>query len=104
MSSCTPIGSAWVADAPTGCSACSRPLCLRKQVINLALGNTDEMLCLECLAKENGRTPDELLQSMKSYALSRECFRKEWIRYENERWCPDPEGCYPALCFDLGRE
>ena len=88
-------------DAPTTCHKCSTSLCLRKQVINLALGNTDKMLCLSCLALDNNQTADEVLMSLKSYVLMRNCFSKQWQRYLNIEYCPDRQGCFPDLCFDV---
>jgi hypothetical protein len=85
--------------APTECDACGAPLCLRKQVINLALGNTDEMLCLECLGKDNDQSAQEVLESVKEYVYRRECFRKEWLRYPSVKHCPDRKGCFPDACF-----
>lgn len=88
-----------VADAKTTCSQCEAPLCLRKQVINLALGNSDEMFCLECLAKDSSQRADEVLSGIQAYIVSRDCFRKQWERYVNVDYCPDPNGCFPAVCF-----
>lgn len=82
------------------CHACGKALCLRKQVINLALGNTDEMKCLVCLAEENEKEPVEVLEGTKTYVLSRECFRKQWHLYACEDQCPEPLTCFPARCFE----
>ena len=90
-----------VAAAPDRCAQCGAPLCLRKQVINLALGNTDRMNCLVCLGQEGGQLPDEVLSGIKAYVLSRDCFRKEWERYHGVEYCPDPQGCFPDRCFGL---
>lgn len=88
-----------VADAPRSCSHCKELLCLRKQVVNLALGFTDSMLCLRCHAKENEQLPEEVLENIKDYVLSRECFAKEWVRYTGKEFCPDATGCLPDECF-----
>lgn len=85
--------------APGQCKTCHSALCLRKQVINLALGNTDEMYCLECLAKESDVTPADVLCNTKQYLVGRECFRKEWVKYESDGDCPDPDNCLPGFCF-----
>jgi hypothetical protein len=84
---------------PALCSKCKRVLCLRKQVMNLAVGNIDEMFCLECLGEESGRKALEVLLTLKGYALNRECFLKQWRGYESEADCPDPGGCFPGQCF-----
>ncbi len=88
-----------VKDAPLLCFACKAPLCLRKQVINLSLGNTDEMLCLVCLSKENEQSPAEILESVTFYILRRECLVREWQRYETVAFCPDRCACFPDICF-----
>ncbi|HEY9712808.1 MAG TPA: hypothetical protein V6C72_05025 [Chroococcales cyanobacterium] len=85
--------------APLSCHSCQTALCLRKQVVNLALGNTDTMYCLNCLGVENGTVPEALLTRMRDYALSRDCFKKEWIKYESVAFCPDRAGCLPDICF-----
>jgi hypothetical protein len=85
--------------APDACADCSAPLCLRKQVLNLALGNTDEMWCLNCLARDNEQTPQDVLEGLIDYVFSRDCFRKEWLRYVSVQHCPDRAGCLPDTCF-----
>ena len=84
---------------PAFCSKCKQALCLRKQVMNLTVGNTDEMFCLECLGAESDRKAVEVLLTLKGYALNRECFLKQWRRYESVEDCPDREGCFPDQCF-----
>jgi ubiquitin C-terminal hydrolase len=88
-----------IAEAPTSCVQCKAPLCLRKQVINLALGNTDDMLCLECLGKDSSQKAIDVLAGIQPYLLSRDCFAKQWQRYADDSFCPDPLGCFPAACF-----
>jgi len=88
-----------VEGAPTVCSACGAALCLRKQVINLALGNDEKMFCLGCLAKQTGQSAQSVLREIKPYAQSRECFYKEWLRYVDVQYCPDRLGCFPGECF-----
>jgi hypothetical protein len=85
--------------APQSCSECGKPICLRKQVINLVLGNTDEMFCLICLGAKDGQEPQEVLLTAKAYIKGRDCFNKVWIKYRNDSYCPDPHGCFPAACF-----
>lgn len=88
-----------IAGAPAACASCSELLCLRKQVINLALGNTEQMFCLTCLAGQSETTPETLLKETRAYLLGRECFKKEWIKYETVDYCPDREHCLPSICF-----
>jgi hypothetical protein len=86
-------------DLPNKCTNCHAPLCKRKQVINLALGNTDTMMCLVCLGKENGKSPEAVLLEIKDYVLSRNCFRKPWSKYTCQNDCPNPDTCFPVSCF-----
>jgi hypothetical protein len=88
-----------IKEAPLFCKSCGKPLCLRKQVLNLALGYTSEMHCLVCLSKMNETTEIDLLNTTKPYILSRKCFQKEWVKYLNVDFCPDKQGCYPETCF-----
>ncbi len=86
------------------CATCAARLCLRKQVINLSLGNVDSMYCLDCLAKSSIRQPEEVLVSIKTYILSRECFKKEWVKYKDVRFCPSPDTCFPDSCFQCDED
>lgn len=86
-------------EMPAFCSRCKRALCLRKQVMNLTVGNTDEMFCLECLGEESDKKAVEVLLTLKGYALNRECFLKQWQRYKTVADCPDRDGCFPDQCF-----
>jgi hypothetical protein len=86
---------------PGQCLRCGRKLCLRQQVLNLALGVDDELLCLPCLAADNGKAPADLLASLGPYVQSRQCFYKEWRKYASEAACPDPLGCLPKTCFSF---
>lgn len=97
MSTCNPL--LLIEDVPAACGVCGASLCLRKQVINLALGNSESMSCLICLGKEIGQSPEELLKRVKGYVHERDCFKKQWVRYESQDWCPDPDGCFPKECF-----
>lgn len=97
MAGCFPL--LLIEDAPGSCAQCGAALCLRKQVINLALGNAETMSCLNCLAKEMGQNPEEVLKRLKDYVDGRDCFKKQWIRYESQDWCPEPNNCFPGECF-----
>jgi hypothetical protein len=96
-------GAPLVAGAPVVCAGCGAPLCLRKQVINLAVGNVEHMWCLVCLAADGGQAPTQVLSGLKTYIEGRQCFFKEWSRYESVEFCPDRQGCFPAVCFELER-
>lgn len=86
-------------ELPAKCTKCSRALCLRQKVMNLTVGNVEEMFCLECLGAESDRKAEDVLGTLKGYALNRECFAKEWRRYKSLSDCPDIAGCYPDRCF-----
>jgi len=88
-----------IEQAPQHCSKCGKAICLRKQVINMVLGNTDEMFCLICLGASEGNEPRDVLLTAKDYVKRRECFDKEWRKYADKSYCPDPEGCFIRDCF-----
>ena len=85
----------------TNCSSCRGPLCLRQQVLNLALGSEQDFLCLACLARDNGKSREQLLEDLGPYVISRECFAREWKKYLTSAACPDPLGCLPETCFSF---
>lgn len=89
----------FVDGAPRACDRCAQPLCLRQQVLNLALGMTEQMKCLRCLSIENERQAPELLSDLRDYIYGRECFAKQWKRYSSLEYCPDQSGCEPKTCF-----
>lgn len=93
-----------VQGAPTHCRTCGAVLCIRKQVINLALGNVEEHFCLNCLAKSEHETPENLVSGMVGYIMGRDCFRKEWVRYKGIEDCPEPTTCIPQTCFNKSDE
>lgn len=86
-------------EVPSTCCKCQGPLCLRQQVLNLALGEDEEVMCLNCLAADNNKSSAELLDSLATYIVGRECFAKPWLRYASVDYCPDKLGCIPAVCF-----
>lgn len=83
----------------SSCCQCGASLCVRKQVINLALGNTDRLKCLVCLAQEFDSSAIDVLNNTRGYVLGRACFLKEWQRYHNRNDCPEPLSCIPDVCF-----
>lgn len=85
----------------SSCCRCQSPLCLRQQVLNLALGADKDLMCLACLASDNGQDREQLLAQLGPYVVSRECFLKEWSKYKSEEACPDREGCLPKSCFSF---
>jgi hypothetical protein len=86
-------------EVPSACCKCQAQLCLRQQVLNLALGEDQEVMCLNCLAADNNKSSSELLENLAAYIANRECFAKPWRRYASVDYCPDPLGCVPAVCF-----
>jgi hypothetical protein len=86
------------------CFACAGNLCLREQILNLALGEEENLLCLFCLAQENGCEPEELLLRLKTYIESRDCFNKQWQKYVSSAACPRPLKCLPLACFSCKNE
>ncbi|MDX2108034.1 MAG: hypothetical protein SFY67_16680 [Candidatus Melainabacteria bacterium] len=80
---------------------CQQIVCTRQEVINLALGFTEDFRCIHCLAKDLEASGDTLalLMRMKDYVSSRPCFAKEWQKYTDQKQCPSPGTCYPAQCF-----
>jgi len=85
----------------TICARCRRELCLRQQVLNLALGAEQDLLCLTCLAQDNGNSREQMLANLGPYVISRECFAREWKKYGDRGACPDPVGCLPENCFSF---
>ncbi len=81
------------------CADCGEKLCLREKTINLALGNTEIMYCLNCLGARENKNPEEILAKIKKYIMTRECFYKEWIKYKDISYCPKSERCFPNTCF-----
>jgi len=81
------------------CSVCGENLCLREKTINLSLGNTEIMYCLNCLGAKENKNPEEILAKIKKYIMARECFYKEWIKYRDVSYCPKSESCFPDTCF-----
>ncbi len=81
--------------ADVRCSDCAKELCMRQQLINLAVGRADIMYCLSCLGKRENVQAEQLLAKIKHYILSRQCFQKEWIKYKDLSSCSDPENCLP---------
>lgn len=89
----------FVAGAPRECNQCKGAICMRQQVVNLALGKVEEMLCLRCLHVETECEPASTLERMIPYIQSRDCFLKPWNRYKDVSYCPDRDSCCPSVCF-----
>lgn len=81
--------------ADSHCSVCAAEICMRQQLINLAIGHTGAMYCLPCLGKRENVRAEHLLAKIKNYILSRQCFQKEWVKYKDISSCPDPVNCLP---------
>ncbi|MFN8555766.1 MAG: hypothetical protein U0103_30225 [Candidatus Obscuribacterales bacterium] len=93
-----------VEGVPVQCSKCGAALCLRKQVINLALGNVEVVYCLDCLSAIEQETPQKLVSGLAGYIMGRDCFRKEWVRYKGVEDCPSPSTCIPETCFNKSND
>lgn len=77
------------------CDRCGSPFCERVQIMNLALDHVEEMYCLNCLAEDQGISPQELAASLKDYIHTRECFQTPWKKF-NVSNCPKLE---EQTCF-----
>ena len=84
---------------PKQCSVCDISLCLRQQVLSLALGYVKTMYCLNCLGRENQKDPAVILDDLKIYIDSREWFKRQWVKDLDDSFCPHPKECYPSVCF-----
>ncbi len=78
-----PVADELSQDMPSACKDCSAKLCLRKQVVNLALGNVDTMSCLNCLGAQSNKSASQVLEQIVPYILSRDCFAKKWRNYKD---------------------
>jgi hypothetical protein len=56
------------------------------------------------LAFDCDNTEEGVLTSTGEYVQSRECFRKEWVRYRSIEDCPDRSRCIPDVCFSGGTD
>lgn len=67
--------------------------------MNLALGYTEEQLCLQCLAKMHEQDINSMFDFIYGYVESRDCFKKEWIKMKDKKECPLPSSCVIERCF-----
>lgn len=65
----------------------------------MALGNSEIMYCLGCIAGMNNQEPKQVLVTTKEYIASRQCFAKEWHKYKSQSDCPEPNTCFIGECF-----
>jgi hypothetical protein len=86
---------------PTVCHKCQTALCMRQQVLNMAQGDLDAMLCLSCMAQDCAKEPEQVLLDVGAYILSRQCFSTEWIKYADSSACPFATTCLPDVCFTV---
>ena len=84
---------------PVVCCDCGVTLCIRQRTISLALGHDESAYCLHCLGKQSDVSGEQVLVNIKEYVMSRQCFRKEWIKYTDKTCCPQPSTCYLETCF-----
>lgn len=69
------------------CDACGAEICERVQVMNLALSYAEDLYCIACLSEEEGTNAETLVESVKPYIQSRECFKTPWDNF-NAKVCP----------------
>ncbi|MDX2084011.1 MAG: hypothetical protein SFZ03_01310 [Candidatus Melainabacteria bacterium] len=79
------------------CDRTGEPVCERVQLVNLALGYEEALYSLSCLAQDRGLSELELMQRVREYVMSRDCFRKPWLSFDATA-CPRLQlaepGCY----------
>jgi hypothetical protein len=64
---------------PYYCAQSDEPFCERVQILNLALGYTEDQYALSVLLALHGfDTPQALLAYLLPYIESRDCFKKPW--------------------------
>ncbi|MFN8615212.1 MAG: hypothetical protein U0003_04805 [Vampirovibrionales bacterium] len=84
---------------PYACDACGTPFCERVNLMNVALGLTEQGYCLPCLAAQYQRTPSVMAEFCWQYVKARECFLDPWQQIEahqcprHQRVEPDALGC-----------
>ncbi len=64
----------------TTCGRCSRAVCGHEFLLDFALGYAEAPLCLACLARDLGKSRDELLDQMLAHVGARECLLAGWER------------------------
>ncbi|MEB3206199.1 MAG: hypothetical protein VKK59_02475 [Vampirovibrionales bacterium] len=68
---------------PYFCSQTDEPFCERIQIMNLALGYTEDQYALSVLMALHGfDAPEGLLSYLLPYIESRDCFKKPWQAVE----------------------
>lgn len=86
-------------EPPHDCAECGKRVCLRQQLISMALGYVEKTVCLECLAKDTQRSREDVLETVLPFISNRDCFIKPWNRYQSVKHCPYPDTCIPGKCF-----
>ncbi|MBX9687476.1 MAG: hypothetical protein K2X27_12285 [Candidatus Obscuribacterales bacterium] len=86
-------------EPPGFCANCNEEVCLRQQLISMALGYAELTYCLKCLAADTARTREDVLETVLPFIWKRDCFLKPWNRYENQDYCPFADSCIPSTCF-----
>jgi hypothetical protein len=81
------------------CPKCSSPICQRLFTLNLSLGEEDNHLCFNCLAKLYDKNKLDFFEETFHYIQSRECFFKAWHKLKSENECPNQLDCIFERCF-----
>jgi hypothetical protein len=70
------------------CDSCGQPVCERLQVMNLALDNVEDLLCMTCLSTQEETPAPVLSSTLYAYIQSRECFKTPWDNFDAGN-CPN---------------
>jgi hypothetical protein len=82
------------------CPKCSAPICQRLYTLNLALGEEDNHLCINCLAALYNKDKNDFFEETFHYIASRECFLKAWHKLKLKEECPNQTNCIFEKCFE----
>ncbi len=64
------------------CDACGEMFCERVNLMNLALGFTEDAYCLACLAKDHERSEAVMADFCWGYVQGRDCFKDPWLKFD----------------------
>ena len=91
--------------AGTLCRSCGRAICGHEALLSLVLGFKGAPRCLDCLASDSGRQPDELRLHVRAFARARDCLAAGWTWADREEAagprfgpaCPTMDGSVMTL-------
>lgn len=63
------------------------------------MGEVDEQYCLECLSRKHNQSKEDLFNFIYPYLISRDCFKKEWVKMKDKSECPLVDRCVIQQCF-----